>query len=199
VYFSILYLAKSDASPLNKSVENLLTKPTSLLRVARSNRLQIASSYSRWIAEHEWHVALTLNFDSDVSKHAATRAARTYWHRFDLELFGSNAVQRRGLRLPRACFIEGETGVRNWHYHAAIQLPMKDCCRLDPAIAGSPERFGALLLERWDAMREAGRYSKAEPIYDVAGWATYISKDVGKGECELCTVTSHFHDDRDTM
>lgn len=180
-------------------MENLLTQPTSLLRVARSNRLAIAASHARWIGGKHWDIALTLNFDSDVSRDAAVRAARTYWQHIDVELFGSNAVRRHGARLPRASFIEGEKGVRNWHYHAAIQLPAQDACRLDAAIAGQPERFGELLVERWRAMREAGRFSKAEPIYDVAGWATYISKDVGKGECELCTITSHFTDDCDTM
>lgn len=177
----------------------LATHSTGLLHVARAKRLRIASSYAHWIAEQEWHVALTLNFDSDVSRDAAVCAARIYWQRLDVELFGSNAVQRRGTRVARACFIEGEAGVRNWHYHAAVQLPVANGCRWDTGVNGSPERFGGMLVERWREMREAGRFSKAEPIYDAAGWATYISKDAGKGECGLCTTTSHFICDSDTM
>lgn len=181
------------------SVEISPTHPTSLLAVARTKRTPIASHYARWIAEHEWHVALTLNFDSNVSRDTAEKAARAYWQHLDVELFGSNAVARRNMRLPRACFIEGETGVRNWHYHAAVQLPVVDGCRWDVALISSPQRFGDLLVERWKAMREAGRFSKAEPIYDAAGWATYISKDAGKGDCGLCISTSHFTRNSDTM
>lgn len=181
------------------SVEISTTHPTRLLTAARSKRLRIASCYASWIADHEWHVALTLNFDSGVSRYAAVQAARIYWQRLDVDLFGNNAVARRKTRLPRACFIEGEAGVRNWHYHAAVQLPVADSCRWDAALVGSPQRFGDVLVERWKAMREAGRFSKAEPIYDAAGWATYISKDAGKGDCDLCTSTSHFTCNSDTM
>ncbi len=181
------------------SVETSLTQPTGLLHAARTKRLPIASCYARWIAGHRWDVALTLNFDSNVSRDAAVRAARVYWQGIDTELFGSNAVRRHKIRLQRACFIEGETGVRNWHFHAAVQLPALDDCRWDAAVVGSAERFGDLLVERWREMREAGRFSKAEPIYDAAGWATYISKDAGKGECDLCTTTSHLTFDSDTM
>jgi hypothetical protein len=48
-------------------------------------------------------------------------------------------------------------------------------------------------------MREAGRFSRSERIYGVPGWLACISKDVGKGECELCTATSHITRDSDTM
>jgi hypothetical protein len=180
-------------------VKTLPTHSTSLLDFARSKRLRIASSYAHWIADLGWDIALTLNFDSNVSRDAAVRAARIYWQRLDVDLLGSNAVARRNTRLPRACFIEGEAGVRNWHYHAAVQLPVADACRWNAALISSPQHFGDVLLERWNVMREAGRFSKAEPIYDAAGWATYISKDAGKGECDLCTSTSHFTCNSDTM
>ena len=173
--------------------------PSTQLHAARCHRLPIAADYARWLSRQHWDVALTLNFGPDISRQAAVQAARIYWQRMDVEIFGGNAVQRRGIRLGRACFLEGETGVRNWHYHAAVQLPPLDACRCNAAIAGSAERFGDALLHRWSGMREAGRYSKAEPIYGAAGWVTYISKDVGKGECELCTATSYITGNSDTM
>lgn len=159
----------------------------------------MASCHARWIASYRWDIALSLNFGSYVSKDAAVSAARVYWHRLDVELFGSNAVKHRKIRLPRACFIEGEAGVRNWHYHAAVQLPGVNACLRNLSITASLERFSGVLVDRWRLMREAGRFSKAEPIYDVAGWANYISKHAGSGECEFCTTTSHLTCDSDTM
>ena len=197
--FFIPYLAQIDTCALNKSVETSSIYPIGLLDAARLKRRLIASAYSRWIAIQDWHVALTLNFDSNVSREAAVQAARIYWQRLDVELFGSNSVKRRNMRLPRACFIEGENDVRNWHYHAAVRLPVTDGCCWNPALISSPQRFGDVLVERWKDMREAGRFSKATPIYNAAGWATYISKDAGKGECDLCTSTSHFPRNSDTM
>jgi hypothetical protein len=169
------------------------------LQTACRKRLPIASEYVRWLSAYRWHVALTLNFRADVRRQDAVRAARVYWQRIDVELFGSNAVQRRGMRLGRACFIEGEAGVRNWHYHAAVQLPAMEDCRWDAAMVSSPARFGDALMHRWSSMREAGRFSRSEQIYGEQGWLDYISKDVGKGDCELCTATSHITRDSDTM
>lgn len=180
-------------------MENSSIYPTGLLDAARLKRRWIASAYSRWIAIQDWHVALTLNFDRNVSREAAVQAARIYWHRLDVELFGGNAVARRNTRITRACFIEGETGTRNWHYHAAVQLPVADHCRWETTIVSSPQNFGGVLVERWGHVQEAGRFSKATPIYSAAGWATYISKDAGKGDCDFCTSTSHFPRNSDTM
>jgi hypothetical protein len=147
--FFIPYLARIDTLALNKSVETSSIYPTGLLDAARSKRRWIASAYSRWIAIQDWHVALTLNFDRNVSREAAVQAARIYWHRLDVELFGTNAVARRNTRITRACFIEGERGARNWHYHAAVQLPVADHCRCDTTIVSSPKNFGDVLVERW--------------------------------------------------
>jgi len=169
------------------------------LQAARSSRTPLATSLASWLEGQRWDIALSLNFAANVSRQLAVQTACTYWQRLDVALFGSNAVQRRKTRLPRACFIEGETGVRNWHYHAAVQLPPADAYRRNPGLPATAPEFADALIGRWLAMQEAGRYSKAEPIYGIAGWLTYISKDAGKGECEFCTATSHIISDSDTM
>ena len=173
-----------------------LSRPQILYPIRQA---RLHQGYVSWLSAHDWDIALTLNFKPDIRKETARKAARHYWQKLDCWLYGSNAVQRNNTRLPRVCFLEGEDQGRNWHIHSAIKAPAPDAIK--PKIAGEDFKLGmcAALTKRWEETFEAGRFSKAELIYDCAGWVRYISKDVNIDDCEFCLTTSHIADRRDTM
>lgn len=97
-------------------------------------------------------------------------------------------------RIVRACFTEGEEGVRNWHYHILVQDPNYQIEMHDSAQASEqPKSLGERILKDWAEFDEAGKYSIAKPIHDhdVNGWLRYIVKEVNNSGCGLCTITSH--------
>ena len=145
-----------------------------------------------WLAPIKWDLAISLNFRSDIGREQAIAAARVFWQKFDCEMFGATQVKAHKKRVIRACFIEGEKGVRNWHYHIAVQMPNFSIDAIDQQHASDRIKlFGEVLLERWSRMREAGEYSISEPVYDADGWLKYVSKEVNLLGCGLCTITSH--------
>lgn len=146
------------------------------------NHHAIKQAYIHWLTQRKWDVALSLNFKADISKENAQRAAAYFWGRIDNEYFSRNAVRHCGLRVPRVCVIEGETGVSNFHLHCAVAVP-PDCKQ-------APDRFGMQLLSRWMELREAGEYSKMDVAYDSDGWIAYMCKKVGIGEAECCLRTT---------
>ena len=148
--------------------------------------------YLNWLAPIKWDLALSLNFRADIGREQAIAAARVFWHKLDYEMFGAAQVKTHKKRVTRACFIEGEKNVRNWHYHIAVQMPHNSI----EAIGGEHtfdriRLFGEVMLERWSKLREAGEYSIVKPIYDAEGWLKYICNDVNLLGCGLCTITSH--------
>lgn len=151
------------------------------------------SAYSDWLCQYEWHIAVSLNMRANINKSTAQLAARHFWHKLDCDTFGCTQVKKHKTRIVRACFIEGETAVRNFHYHAAVQLPF---------LAGSTlllndarvVRFAEMIKLRWEELQEAGKYSVCTHIHNSAGWVKYICKDAGRGDSEFCALTSHLPD-----
>ena len=107
--------------------------------------------YQNWLSQFPWHVAFTMNMRANISKSAAQSAAQYFWHKLDCDTFGCTQVKKHKARLVRACFIEGETGVRNFHYHAVVQLPVMPYGSTqshDERVA----RFGEMLKLRWEQL-----------------------------------------------
>lgn len=148
----------------------------------------------KWLSNYEWHVALSMNFRSEVTEQAAIRAAQLFWNKLDYEVWGRNAVQRKDKRLKRVCFLEGEQGSRNFHLHCALQLPGADSdCRLDTDTSTDATKFAAYVQERWEAEALSGRYSMAEVIYEADGWLGYICKEHNAGVAGLQTAMTTLH------
>ena len=153
--------------------------------------ISISNAYSRWIQEFDWNIALTLNFDSGVHREKAEEAARHYWNQVDKALFGKIAVRKRKIRLPRACFLEGEEGVRNWHFHCVVQMPKAELLDVGSQVrCVSDTEFCEWLLEEWKKIDEAGKFSKAEPLQFARRWVQYISKCSFKEDESFCPTTS---------
>jgi hypothetical protein len=146
-----------------------------------SNSHQTHQAYVNWLSNLPLSVALTLNFRADIHEVQAISAARHFWRLVDTKVWGANAVKRRNVKLIRVCALEGEANVRNWHYHAAVQLPEHL----------QAHDFHEMLLNTWGQMREAGKYSACKPIHHRVGWLNYICKDVRTRGEALCLVTSH--------
>ena len=140
--------------------------------------------WMRGLREFKYDLALTLNFKADMPKAAAICAARHFWNSVDIQVYGKTAVKKRGMRVPRVCALEGEAGLRNWHYHCGVVIP--------PEVKATPELFMSQLKLRWEELREAGRFSKIERVYDNAGWKWYICKNADVGGEQICLETSVF-------
>lgn len=145
------------------------------------NAHQTHQAYVAWLSALPLSVALTLNFRADIHQMQARSAARHFWRLVDTQVWGGNAVKRHNAKLIRVCALEGEAQVRNWHYHAAVQLPEH----------WQINEFYDLLLSTWSQMREAGKYSMCTAIHDRMGWLNYICKDVRWSGEALCLATSH--------
>lgn len=150
------------------------------------NQAVLRNSYKQWLSAIQWDIALTLNFKADISRQAAGAAAQFFWQDTDRWIYGQRAVKKHGRRLTRVVFLEGGKDSHNWHYHAAVKLPDAGLeNRLDANIANDPDMFGAALIKRWQELREAGRFSKAELCWNSDGWISYICKTVDRGEAQF--------------
>ena len=153
---------------------------------------KMSQHYRNWLNKNEWHIALTLNFDANVTKEQAEGTASYFWNKLDCELFGARQARKQNMRLPRACFLEGENRIRNWHYHCAVQLPMNaERIGNDVDEHVLAEEFAKLLKTRWEQLKEAGRYSVSELIENKTKWIDYICKEEGFGDSAFCARTSH--------
>lgn len=147
-----------------------------------SHSKSLKSIYVDWLTPEGStnSVAVNLNFKPYISRDGAVSGAKHFWNKIDHAVYG-NRVKRKGMRIPRACVLEGDGVARNHHYHAIVQLPDE----------WTYEDFEALLDGTWKTMCEAGRYTKIKPVYFAEGWVKYICKEVkADGDC-LCLVTSH--------
>ncbi len=142
---------------------------------------QIQQAHVDWLCELPLDIALTLNFKANIHENQARIAARHFWRLIDIKVLGENAVKRHGAKLTRVCTLEGQQGVSNWHYHAAVQLPAN----------WHSVAFHDLLLSTWEGLGEAGKYSLCKAIHDRAGWLNYICKGAKEQRDVLCLVTSH--------
>lgn len=159
---------------------------------------RLKQAYEDWSNNVDWDISITLTFTCDIRKENATAIAAIYWNKVDGVFYTQNDIRRRGIRVQRICYLEGWAGVRNWHYHAAVKMPVSF-----ETTAGNPHdrkmQFGELLLNTWMYFYQAGRHSMVRPIYDRQGWLGYISKDAVREDCGVCTTTTHISDDSDMM
>lgn len=159
----------------------------------KKNRIErlLPKAYAEWLDEHDWDVALTLNYRADICYLRAVDAAKHFWNAVDCEVFSWNDVFRRGIRVPRCCFIEGDDEIANWHYHMAVRVPKRYYEKnLDLNRSECVDKFCGLLTTQWGVLMESGRFTKSKPIYDKRGWLDYISKSAGEQDQALCLATS---------
>jgi len=163
-------------------------------RAAAPAARALLHSHVDWLDQWPWHVAFTLDFRGGVHHAAAAETARRFFHKLDCDAFGSTQV-RKGRRLRRVCYRQGEAGLRNWHYHGAQALPHDPRCRFDQGVAGHAQAFGDFIMARWRSEPLAGVHGQAKPIWDQARWLGYISRDAGwdGDSLDLTTTTLPRH------
>ena len=143
---------------------------------------RLIAAYKEWLkpADTAIPVAVSLNYRAHIKRTPAVLAAQQFWQRVDCAVHGSK-VKRKGMRVPRACMLEGDGTERNYHYHAMVELPE----------GWTYKAFSELLLNTWESLREAGRYTEIALCYDASGWMDYICKDMKISTDVLCLATSH--------
>jgi len=146
---------------------------------ARRQMRNASEGFAQWALTERWHLALTLDCVSGISRERAERAARLFWQRVDCELYGAGQVRRQNKRLKRMCYWHGDAAAaRNWHLHCAVQLDIQDAdWRQDAGLADLAKQFGERLAWHWQELREAGSYCKIELIDSEVGWTRYIRRE----------------------
>lgn len=76
--------------------------------ITKTMKRDLPKAYTEWLDKHDWDIALTLNYRPDIRYLQAVNAAQHFWNAIDREVFSWNDVFRRGSRVPRCCFIEGD-------------------------------------------------------------------------------------------
>jgi len=158
-------------------------------RAAAPAARALLHSHVDWLDQWPWHVAFTLDFRGGVHEAEAAKAVRRFFHVLDGDAFGSTQA-RKGRRLRRVCYRQGEADLRNWHYHGALALPDDPRCRFDQGVAGDAQAFGDFIMMRWRAEPLAGKHGLAKPITDQHGWLRYISRDAVWDSDSLNTITT---------
>lgn len=138
-----------------------------------------AMAYADCAKTQEWHIALTLDFESGISRGEAERVAKHFWQKVDSAAFGNGQVKRQGKRLKRICFWHGDDNEgRNWHLHAAVKLErLTDDWRTQEAMRKRAVLFAEGLRLYWLELKGAGQYCKSELVRDNAAWLHYIRKE----------------------
>lgn len=182
----------------------------------------VISSYLSWLEDQDYHLKVTLNFKPNTKSHQAVIHARKFWNMIDRAVYGANAVKRHHRRLNRICVLEGVqsldqntqpipksvgSGVHdtantttlvithlparsasfanaNPHYHCAVKAP-------DHV---TQEQLADLILDTWNHMRCAGRFSQVQIIHQPSRtkWLGYILKHAGLDA--ICLQTSTIRD-----
>ena len=142
----------------------------------------LQSAYLHWLCPtpDSYAIAFTMNYRAGIPHAVAVEAAKQFWQRVDHAVYPARQV-KRGMRVPRVCMLEGQQGVRNWHYHVAAALPH----------GWDEASFKTLLIGTWEGLREAGNFSDVQSIYWATGWVNYICKDIRHSTDGLCLATSH--------
>lgn len=151
----------------------------------RSLNYKVRGAFANWFAQLDARIAINLDYVPGVDERQVVPAARHFWNGIDVMLFGKSQVKKRGIRLPRVCFRHGTDLKHNWHYHCAVQMPVEEI------FAGTEEDFCSFLRERWELIKEAGRFARIEPVRSQEAWSLYLSGEEQLDGSSWCTETSH--------
>ena len=141
----------------------------------------IRTALREWMNQHQWDISATLTFADPYSERQAKLAIAKFWCEVDYYLYG-NAARRRKLRCERVMFLEGDGEIVHHHYHAAIKCPN--------VLFDSAEEFSAFLRKRWHKMHPRCERVEFKPAYDSRGWISYLTKEIGRNECDKMDLDS---------
>ena len=147
----------------------------------QKRRNDIRKAMRHWLKTEHWDLAATFTFADEVSQPTAQKIIKKYWVIVDNRLYG-NEVQRRKRRCNRINIVEGGKYGTRIHIHSAIQRP-------DDMFQNNNE-FCHFLTELWQ--EHFGRHFKIQisSLYAADGWTRYITKNVGRADCDTVDVYS---------
>ena len=147
----------------------------------QKRRNDIRKEMRCWLKTEHWDVAATFTFADEVSERTAQKIIQKYWVIIDDRLYG-NEVKRRKRRCTRINVVEGGKHGQRIHYHSAIQRP---CDRFQ-----NNNEFCHFLTELWQEHFGKNFKIQISSLYDANGWTRYITKNVGRADCDTIDVYS---------
>jgi len=134
-----------------------------------------------WLKTTHWDLAATFTFADEVSERIAQKMMSKFWVIVDDRLYG-NEVKRHKKRCTRINVIEGGNNGKRIHYHSAIQRPYDRY--------QNNNEYCQFLSSIW--RKHFGRHFKIQivALYDADGWTQYITKNVGRADCDTIDVYS---------
>ena len=145
--------------------------------------VNIKAEARQWINGYEWHVAGTLTYKKGTTKQQAERIMRSFWGRANQAIYG-NAWRRYDKKIENITIYDTNADGENPHYHITIRMPADRYNDI--------EAFSEFLRESWREVCGPNFVSEFEAIEDKEAWVDYITRKLGKYDCDnLHTHSSH--------
>lgn len=122
-----------------------------------------------WLSGEKWTHFLTLNINDKSNYAAAEKLLKRFHQRVDRSLLGPKYFQRPERRLLLIAFPEHVA--ENFHYHCLIRFR----CRCEH----TDRELDDILAKKWKEVIARGS-TNMQPIYNLAGVSSYITKELWK-------------------
>lgn len=148
------------------------------------DRLEYRQAWANWLAEMPFEFFVTLNFNREITVRGARIKFATLLARIDRHFLGPRWHQLGDKRTFAVGVIESPTA--NLHIHTLVRLPR----RTRRISRGERQQ---VLADHWSTLVPQGSCDM-QPIYDPAGVARYIAKQLNRrGHDELFMISTEFH------
>jgi len=149
------------------------------------SRREYRDSLEQWLATINADLFVTLSFAQNARLAAARQSFRQWFARLDNYYLGRGWARRNSDERTFAILIP-ENISTNLHYHCLMRLPSWGPTQRIINCAATLERFWGRIVPRGTC--------DVEPIYDLAGAARYVVKQlVRPGHHEHYLLASEFH------
>lgn len=150
----------------------------------RANALEYRRAFQAWVADLDWDLFVTLNFNGDTSLASARAAFRKWLARLDHRVLGRNwAAMTQSERILAVATVENPRS--NLHLHVLVHLPLK-ARELHRA-----EITHAMQLH-WAKLVPSGQ-CHFDRVRDT-GVARYVAKQLDRpGHAEMFMLSNEFH------
>ena len=151
-------------------------------------RKEISAAYAAWLADLDVDWWVTLNFNRPITLIGVRWKFRAWLARIDREYLGHNWCRSGDERAFAVAVVEHLH--TNIHLHVLLRMPT-------PARALDRPYQSESMVKHWRKLERTGQ-CVVEWIYDIAGVARYMSKELTtSGHLEDCLfVSTEFHNDR---
>jgi hypothetical protein len=149
-----------------------------------TDRWGYRQEWERWLAELDFDLFVTLNFNRDTTPAGARRMLGSFLARLDQRFLGRRWCEKGWKRTFGVAVLENQE--TNLHIHVAMRLPA----------SAAALSFGEqqLYLESTWSRLVAGGQCDVQAVYDRAGVAHYMAKQLPRrGYAKGYILASEFH------